>query len=142
MPLGPLAQGSSQPFCSDWAARSHHLPTTRHPAQDGGSSHFHQNVVSKITQQLGRFPVAIPHRCLYFHTSKAQPPLTGCKNTTETTERKHREGSCVTTEKNGTFATHLLVSSPTPVCARGTCINAAQNERGATVGEEAQKQQV
>lgn len=47
----------------------------------------------------------------------------------------------MTTEKNGTFTSHSLVSSPTP-CVRGTRINTAQNERGATVDEEAKKQQV
>ncbi|CAK6447084.1 unnamed protein product [Pipistrellus nathusii] len=81
-----------------------------------GASHFHQNVVSKVTQQLWRFPMAVPHWCLYFHTSKAQPPLTGCKNTSETTQRKHRKGSCVTREERDLRVTLAGELTHTRVC--------------------------
>lgn len=58
------------------------FPITRHPVQDGGP-HFHQSVVSKITESApAALPTAPPSVALFSYPT-AQPPLTGCENTTK-----------------------------------------------------------
>lgn len=142
---GHLPKGAASRSASALAGwpLAHHLPKTRHPAQDGGPLISFKVWSPRSHSNSGPSPWQIPHLWLYFHTLTAQPPLTGCENTTKDTERKHREGSRVTTEKHGTLTSYRRELLP------HECVHAAgaaqrhysRSERGATVDEEAKKQQ-
>lgn len=142
LPKGAASQSASA--LAGWPP-ANHFPITRHPAQDGGPLISMKVLSPRSHSNSGPSPWQIPHLWLYFHTITAQPPLTGCENTTKTTERKHKEGSCVTTKERGTLTSLAGELQPHP------CVHVAhayaqqrlcsQSEWGATVDEEAKKQQ-
>lgn len=115
---GHLPKGAASRSASALAGwpLAHHLPKTRHPAQDGGPLISFKVWSPRSHSNSGPSPWQIPHLWLYFHTLTAQPPLTGCENTTKDTERKHRGGSCVTTEKHGSLTHTCRGCSHTGAC--------------------------
>lgn len=102
---------------------AHHLPLVKHPAQGGDALISSKRGLQNHTvSNSGPSPWPAPRWGLYFHTLTAQPPLTGCENTTKDNGRETQGRELCHNREAWTLfhlpAAHLLVSSTnTRVCA-------------------------